>query len=969
VLVSPDRLQHALADRYRIEQELGRGGMATVFLADDLKHHRRVAIKVLHAETAAAIGPERFLREIAFAARLTHPNILPLHDSGEADGILYYVMPYVPGESLRDRLARGERLPIDDALGIAREVAAALDYAHRQGVVHRDIKPENILLADGHALVADFGIAVAMDAGRTPHLTGTGQVVGTPAYLSPEQATGSGAIDGRSDIYSLGCLVYEMVAGHAPFRGPTEEGLIFQHLANEPPPLTSVRPSVPAAVATAVKRAMAKTPVLRHTTAAEFAAALGDARASRPGVPARMLVAGALVALAVAAAAWWIAARRAPRPSDAGVVAVLPFRTVGPEIGYLGEGMVDLLAAKLTGEGGPRAIDPRTLISAWRRAVGNGPADLPERQALALCGRLGAGQMLVGSLVRPAGRLVITASWIAAPEGRRVADARVEGAPDSLAFLVDRLVAQLLARGAARSDQEVADLTSTSLPALQQHLMGCAEYRRGHYREAVDHYQRALALDSTFTLAAMGMIDAATWVSTGNALARAQSIAWSQRARLAPRERAYLTALMGPRHPEPSSFAERVAAWQVVLEAAPDRPEGWYELGDVYFHGGGMAGIADRHERARAAFLRSFGLDSTYVAPLDHLIELAVLATDTSAVRALTALYLALDPKGDRTDYIRWRVATALGDRSAHRALVERMPGIGLESLWRIMSRAQEDGVAVEDAVRADLILRSRAASDEERRNAYRRSWTFALNRGRPREALTFMDAARPRDPAERDLPREEVLAALLWDGDSAAATRALRVLAPALDRPPPAATGERRAWLDDAGVALLWRLMRGDPASAELDLQRVRPALQISVPGTALPSRMWLALLEAAAAARAGRADAAARARRLDSLLTGETEWAWSAHANLVCATLLETHGDTRAALAAARRRLYNFNAPLISTTFREQGRLAARLGDRAAAVRAYRHYLALRSDPEPALQPEVNRIRGELAALERRR
>jgi serine/threonine-protein kinase len=235
------RLRDALAERYTIERELGRGGMATVYLARDLKHDRPVALKVLKPELANAIGPERFLREIQVTASLHHPHILALYDSGQTDGFLYYVMPLVEGESLRDRLTREKQLPLDDALQIAREVADALSYAHSHGLIHRDIKPENILLTGSHALVSDFGIARAVSTAGGETLTEAGLAIGTPAYMSPEQAGGSRDLDGRSDIYALGCVIYEMLAGQAPFTGPTVESVIHQHLAAEPPDVASLQ--------------------------------------------------------------------------------------------------------------------------------------------------------------------------------------------------------------------------------------------------------------------------------------------------------------------------------------------------------------------------------------------------------------------------------------------------------------------------------------------------------------------------------------------------------------------------------------------------------------------------------------------------------------------------------------------------------------------------------------------------------
>ena len=320
-----ERLAAALADRYRVERELGAGGMATVYLAQDLKHDRKVALKVLRPELAAVIGAERFLSEIKTTANLQHPHVLPLHDSGEADGFLFYVMPYVEGETVRDRIRREKQLPVDDAVRVATEVAAALDYAHRHGVIHRDIKPENILLHDGAALVADFGIALAASKAGDTRMTETGMSLGTPHYMSPEQAMGERDVTARSDVYALGCVLYEMLLGEPPFTGPTAQSIIAKVMTERPAPLIPRRERVPPHVERAVLTALEKLPADRFATAAGLAAALADpsyattgmaapSASSPDGRPWRRVAGGlglALVLVGVAAVVGWM---RGPPP-------------------------------------------------------------------------------------------------------------------------------------------------------------------------------------------------------------------------------------------------------------------------------------------------------------------------------------------------------------------------------------------------------------------------------------------------------------------------------------------------------------------------------------------------------------------------------------------------------------------------------------------------------------------------------
>jgi serine/threonine-protein kinase len=303
---SLDHLKAALAERYRIERELGAGGMATVYLAEDLKHKRKVALKVLKPELAAVLGAERFVQEITTTAALQHPHILPLFDSGTADGFLFYVMPFIDGETLRAKLDRETQLGVDEAVRIARDVADALDYAHRHGVIHRDIKPENILLHDGRPIVADFGIALAVSAAAGGRMTETGLSLGTPHYMSPEQATAEKDVTARSDIYSLGSVLYEMLAGNPPHVGAAVQQIIMKIITEPAEPVTKYRKSVPPNVAAAVDKSLEKLPADRFESARAFADALANpnfanAATSKHAPPSTSWPSGSFCADAVAA--------------------------------------------------------------------------------------------------------------------------------------------------------------------------------------------------------------------------------------------------------------------------------------------------------------------------------------------------------------------------------------------------------------------------------------------------------------------------------------------------------------------------------------------------------------------------------------------------------------------------------------------------------------------------------------------
>src|SRR6266705_1966781 len=420
------RLQSALGDAYRIEKELGGGGMSRVFVAVETELGRRVVIKVLAPELAAGVSVDRFKREIQLAASLQHPHIVPLLAAGQAEELLFYTPPLIEGESLRAKLAREGTLPISDTVRMLRDVADALAYAHKRGVAHRDIKPDNVLLSNHHAVVTDFGVAKALSESTDKNaLTSAGVALGTPAYMAPEQAAADPHMDHRCDIYAVGALAYEMLTGRPPFTGTTPQAVLAAHLSEPPAPVTRHRATVPRALAEAVMRCLEKNPADRWQTAEELVHLL-EAMATPSGgtMPAAAVTrarrlfpvaaVGVVVALTIAGiAVWKLGGRRVPSGRvDANVVAVLPFRVSGADasLGYLREGMVDLLAAKLTGEGGPRASDSRSVLAAWRRAGGADGEDLPEDRGLEVARRVGAGNTLLGAVVGTSNRLVLRAS-------------------------------------------------------------------------------------------------------------------------------------------------------------------------------------------------------------------------------------------------------------------------------------------------------------------------------------------------------------------------------------------------------------------------------------------------------------------------------------------------------------------------------------------------------------------------------
>ena len=683
------RLDAALADRYRIERELGRGGMGRVYLAEDLKHRRRVAIKVLTSELGAAFGRDRFLREIETSARLTHPHILPLHDSGETDAFLYYVMPYVEGETLGARLKREGPLPVDEAVQLATEVADALAYAHRNGVVHRDIKPENILLAEGHAHVADFGVARAVSLAGGKALTGTGVAVGTPLYMSPEQVVGDPSIDGRSDIYSLGCVLYEMLAGTPPFTADTVEGVVRRHLTEPPVPL-NVHRDVPDVLARTVRRALAKSPSDRFADAQDFARELRGVTTSGAAVLAsrrqrrdRWITVGAVVA-ALGVIGWYVVQEPGGRPPQRfESLAVLPLENIGPDSAesYFADGMTEAIIAGLAQIEGLRVIS-RTSVMQYRNA---------RRPLREIAAELGVDAVVEGTVLRIGPEVRVTAQLVDAATDRhlwaQVYQRRLE---DVLGLQMD------LAGAIAR------EIQVTLSPAVRARLGGARQvdpaayeaYLRGRFhwnkrtpagfRAAIREFERAIELDPTYAAAYSGLADSYILLVEWQVMPPPEGV---PRAKSAVREALRRDSLLAEAH---TSLGEvRISEWDWVgaeqafrraIELNPGYPTAhqWY---------GYFLSKMGRHDEAIAELRRALELD-----PLSRVIHTELARVFYHARRydsALAAIERAADLDSTFID-LAWMRAQVLEQRGRYaEAITAFRTGAGAIPVGAEIARVQ----------------------------------------------------------------------------------------------------------------------------------------------------------------------------------------------------------------------------------------------------------------------------------------
>jgi serine/threonine-protein kinase len=657
------RPNSVIADRYVVERELGRGGMATVFLARDQRHDARVAVKVLHPELAPLFAGERFAREIRITAGLQHPHVVPILDSGISTGLPFYTMPYVEGESLAARLHREEQLPIADAIRIATSVADALAYAHDRGFVHRDIKPQNILLSQGHAVVADFGIARAMDVSGGERITESGVALGTAMYMSPEQGSG-GRIDGRSDIYALGCVLYEMLAGSPPFTGSTPQTVLARHAVDPIPPIRTVRQTVGPALEQVIARSLAKVPADRYANAHELRAALEAAAAEQATLPAtggvrptrstrpsqKNIVAVLAAVVLIVSAAYALSVVRSRGVSlDSNRIAVFPLETRAGMTGRptLGEDIATVIGHALDGTGTLRWVDGWRLLQSRRRTATDSIASASEMSAIAR--EKGCAYYLSGELVPTTGDSVqVLLQLFDTKSNDPVKSVREPGATADAWRLAIRAINQLLPTLIPGTTERelVSGWIDRKPEVVGAFLLGEASFRRARPAEALLHYRDALRGDSTFAIAAVRAAQAAIWEHrTSEAASLIQlAVAQPMTPRYAHFVRGYAFYIEGRAEAAAEEFRQ-------TLALDPDMATAWMQLGETYTHLIPISGTPTLS--ADTAFTQALRLDSSATHALFHPIEMRLRRGQVAEAAPLVRRFLAADPDSTLADQIR----------------------------------------------------------------------------------------------------------------------------------------------------------------------------------------------------------------------------------------------------------------------------------------------------------------------------
>jgi serine/threonine protein kinase/tetratricopeptide (TPR) repeat protein len=986
-------LRAALSGHYEIEREIGQGAFAIVYLARDLKHERRVALKVLSADPTSEVGELRFIREIRVLARLQHPNILPLHDSGHVEALLYYVTPYVEGETLRVRIHRERQISIDAALNIARQIADALWYAHTQGIIHRDIKPENILLSGEHPMIADFGIARAIDLAGVHQLTRTGQKSpGTPAYMSPEQLIGDRDVDARSDMYSLGCVLYEMLCGKPPFAG--KDGFA-RRFTEDPPVPSSTRRAVPPWLDRVVVTTLSRDPGDRYPTCKELLKALSPPVSEGSGNPSPLteatsasgptdeeeplqtqngpgpaapnrrfalaLTAAAIIGLTAIGFLKTVAPRitsRPPRDLSADAIqrfAVVPFCVEGSSaLNPLGSGMAGVVESSL-----PEAINLRPLDLATVQAAGltsdNTCADDQPQKVRELADRLGVRSIATGRVIARERHLVLQAT-VQKNEGSawRLTTVSVEGSADTTGALVSNLASQIAAVLLGEDVQRRAQLAKRSLTAQKFYLSGSAFYRSARNAEALSAFWQALDADSTFALAALGIAEAGgwAWFAGSERTRRGLLVTWSLRDQLSNRDRAVFDALVG----KPDRFRsahEEYSDWERATELAPYSPTAWYEFGDRLYHEGAVLGVSNSWDQAQAAFNHSLQLDAAFRWPLMHLVQLAIAKSDWATIDDLQRR-LSGTSDSDLLPFIYWRIAAARSDTARITAIRRGFRNISVRALIRIAGYSQIDGVDLPSGQAAANELEHRASTSDELRAALLALHDMAINRGRYAEAVRLvgrLDSLGPIRPGVVwnvvDASALSVTDAVIGGGDTLAAMGAVKRLEQGMETP--ALTGlQRFREVGDLCAVGLWRARGGQPGTLPTIARRLRKsvAARDSIPFFGSSGELCAGMLDAEYAVLMHRNDARETLARLDSLAKqGPAEFGVG-FVNVVLADLWSRVGDDRSALAASQRRLYDWTtgARYFAAHVRAEAEIARRSGDTTAAAKAQHLLAALR-------------------------
>jgi len=960
--------------------------MATVYLAHDVRHDRMVAVKVLRPELAATLGSERFLHEIKTTASLNHPHILALHDSGEADGFLYYVMPYVEGESLRDRLRRERQLSLEDALQITREVADALGYAHSHGIIHRDVKPENILLESGHAVVADFGIARAVSVGGAQRLTMSGFAVGTPAYMSPEQASGDEHLDARSDVYALGCVLYEMLAGEPPHTGPTPQAILARQLTGEVRPIRPVRSTVSAGLDTAIKQALAPSPADRFSTASAFVEALEGRRvvprrssAVLSLVVSRRTLRTVLTTVAVTIGVITVVlvgrsligvrqARAGERPAT---VAVFPFRAAGQEAGSLGEGVADLLAATLDGTVGVTVSDPGGLWRSLRR--GDGPLQVPGLdEAIALARQAGVPTVVLGSLTAVGGRLDLS-TRVYSLDGALRATLTASAPVDSLPALINRMaidvVAEVWERDTLPTVPVIERLATQSVDALQAYLEGKRLKRLGRYEEAETSLEQAVTLDSTFALAQMELFDVRSMVLYLNAqpyvgLTEIIDRAMRYRDRLTPRNRLRVEAM---RALDETNGVQAASLVERILEIDSLDVDALHQRALLYV---GYGWQLEKTERdVIAAYRRVAEVDSASIVAQAQLAWLGMLENDRENADAALSRLRSLDTLGafaqGRLAALR-AVTARPGDREARLAAIAASPAPVVFTALRDLRQLRP--VLAEQLVSL-LLADSMPVYHQRIGQGVRAQLWIAEGRTGAVDSLVRLGQL---DPVRQRVNRMLVSAFLMGVGDTAAARRAAGELAAFAPADSLSAYLDARPEVWAVGWAMgAYEASSGDTAQARR-WQRAIAALPAG--DTPWDWRASLtADIEARLAARRGDGDAA-------ELEAQRAYDAWSIHSGYVgeadpepamrfhLAAILRAHGatDRAAGLFQSFGEPHTWMGFFTARAALELGELRERQGRHEEAIRHYQAAERLWSLGEPAVvEPWLARVRDGLARL----